>query len=34
LVNEPQGPKKEAKIIRFLLSKGFPLALVLEVVKA
>jgi len=34
LANETNGPKKEAKIIRFLLSKGFPLAMVLEAVKA
>lgn len=33
LADEPNGPKKEAKIIRFLLSKGFPLAMVLEAVK-
>lgn len=33
LRNEPEGPKKTAKIIRFLLSKGFEMPAIMDLVK-
>lgn len=33
LRNEPEGPKKTAKIIRFLLSKGYEMSAILELVR-
>ena len=33
LRNEPEGPKKTAKIVRFLLSKGYEMSAILELVR-
>lgn len=33
LRNEPEGPQKTAKIVRFLLSKGYEMSAILELVR-